>query len=89
MEHYTPKTWKSLAQARITKTILNNENSILQASSLVNDYYGINDVYLSIPAVVNRNGIFRIMPVELNDQETKAFQKSAEVLKKIINESGL
>ncbi|HRZ13876.1 MAG TPA: L-lactate dehydrogenase, partial [Candidatus Omnitrophota bacterium] len=46
-----------LALVRITQAILNDENAILPVSSLVDNYLGVSDAYLSLPAVVNRNGL--------------------------------
>ncbi|MFB0527761.1 MAG: L-lactate dehydrogenase, partial [bacterium] len=78
-----------LALVRITQAIMNDENAILPVSSLVEDYLGINDVYLSLPAVVNREGVREVLKIELNPQEQKELKKSAEVIKRVIKESGL
>ena len=78
-----------LALVRITQAIMNDENAILPVSSLVEDYLGINDVYLSLPAVINREGVREVLKIELNPQEQKELKKSAEVIKKVIKESGL
>ena len=42
---------------KITEAILRDENSVLTVSTLVDEYYGISDVCLSIPVVLNANGI--------------------------------
>jgi len=73
-----------LALVRITEAILNNENAILPVSSLIEGYLGINDVYLSLPAVVNRSGVREILKIELSSEERKAFINSAQSLKAII-----
>ena len=41
---------------------------------------------LSIPAVVDENGIETVVPIELNEKEMDELQRSAEVLKKVIAE---
>ncbi len=74
----------SLALVRIVSSILRNENSVLTVSSLVEDYYGVSDVCLSVPCIVNRNGIARQIKPPLNEDEIKKFQKSAEILKGVI-----
>ncbi len=71
--------------AIITKAIVNNENTILPVSTLIQDFYGVNDLFLSIPSVINRSGISRVLKIELNKQEEKEFIKSATKLKNIIN----
>ena len=52
--------------------------------------YGIEDVYLAVPTVVNSTGVVRIVAPEIKDeQELKKLQESARVLKeniqKVIN----
>ncbi len=78
-----------LAAARITQAILHDENAILPVSSLVKDYLGINDIYLSLPAVVNSKGIREVMKIGLNEKEEQSLKKSADALSKIISEIGL
>ena len=78
-----------LGVARISQAIIRNENSILPVSTLVEDYMGINDVYLSIPSVVNGNGVKEVLKIELNEEEKKNLINSAETLKKVIKEVGL
>ena len=73
-----------LALLRITEAILNNENSILPVSSLIEGYFGIKDVYLSLPAVVNRGGVREILNIEFSSAEKRAFINSAQTLKTII-----
>lgn len=69
---------------RITKAILNNENSILPVSCLLQNQYGQNDLYMGVPAVVNRTGIKEVIELELNYEEQQLFKHSADVLKESI-----
>ena len=67
---------------RITKAILNNEHSILPVSCLLNGEYGQEDIYMSVPAVVTYEGVKEIPTLKLNEEETKLFNQSAEILRK-------
>ncbi len=78
-----------LALVRITEAILNDENAVLPVSCLVEKYLGINNVYLSLPAIVNRKGVRDILRVELSQDEQKLLTRSATILKKVIAEVGL
>lgn len=78
-----------LGAVRISQAIIGNENSILPISALVEDYMGINDVYLSLPAIVNSSGVREILKLELNDRERNDFLKSANTLKEVIREVGI
>lgn len=75
-----------LALVKIVGAILRDENSVLPVSVLVNDYYGVDDVCLSLPSIVNRNGISRVLPFELSPTEQEQFRHSAQTLKSIIKE---
>jgi len=75
----------ALALVKITKSILRDENSILPVSKLIKDYYGISDVCISIPSIVNINGVGKHLNLILSDKEEKLFKHSANTLKKIIN----
>ena len=66
--------------------IVRNEQSILPVSSLMTGEYGLENVVLSIPAVVDENGIETVVPIELNEKELSELQQSATVLKKVIAE---
>ncbi len=78
-----------LALVRITRAILHDENAILPVSSLVEGYLGINDIYLSLPAIVNKNGVKQVLDIKLNQEEEQAFKNSASAIKKVIKEVGL
>ncbi|MBN1848131.1 MAG: L-lactate dehydrogenase [Deltaproteobacteria bacterium] len=76
----------ALALVRIVGSIIRNENSVLTVSTLLDHYHGIKDVCLSIPVILNRNGVFKQVPVVMNETETKALQSSAKTLKEVIDE---
>lgn len=78
-----------LALVRITQAILNDENAILPVSNLVSGYLGVSDVYLSLPAIVNRTGVRQVLNLEFDETEQAAFKNSAGALKNVIREAGL
>ena len=75
----------ALAVRRIVEAIERDENSILTVSSLLTGQYGLSDVVLSLPTVVNKNGIDRIIDLPLNKLEEEALIKSGHALKEIIS----
>ena len=78
-----------LALVRITEAIVNDENAILPISNLVEGFLGINDVYLSLPAVINKHGVRQVLDITLNSQEKDMLHKSANKLKSVIQELNL
>lgn len=73
----------AMAVKRICEAIVRNEESILPVSSLMTGEYGLNDVVLSIPAVVDETGVQKVIPIELNDEELTKLKDSANILKDI------
>lgn len=72
-----------LALVHIVESIIRDEYSVLTVSTLMKGEYGLDDVYLSLPCVVNRQGIERKMLLSLAPEEEKAFKHSGETLKQI------
>ncbi|MFB5198608.1 L-lactate dehydrogenase [Neobacillus sp. KR4-4] len=70
-----------MSLVRITKAILNNENCILTVSSYLDGHYRQNDVFIGVPAVINRGGIREVLEIELNEKEKEQFCHSVNVLK--------
>jgi L-lactate dehydrogenase len=73
---------------RIVEAILRDQATVLSVSSLVGGYYGLTDVCLSLPSVVERSGISRVLHLTLDDEETVALQRSAKVLRETIDSLG-
>ena len=74
----------ALALDRICTAIRKDEASVLNVSTLLQDYHGINDVYLGIPCVVDRAGVREALPLHLDENEKSLLQQSAEKLKGLI-----
>ncbi len=69
---------------RIAQSILRHQNTVLSVSSLIENYCGISDVCFSLPTVVDRGGIQRVLRLELDKTETAQLCRSAEVLRETI-----
>jgi L-lactate dehydrogenase len=74
---------------RIVESILRDQHSVLSVSNLVPGYYGIEDVYLSLPSVVGRGGVENILPLNLDEAELVALHRSAEVMRENIRQLDL
>jgi len=72
-----------LGLTRIVESILRDENAILTVSSLLQSYYGVSDICLSVPSIVNREGIKSVLKLPLSKNELESFRKSASILKEI------
>lgn len=74
----------AMGLARLTKAIVRSENSILSVSTLLTGQYGLEDVYIGVPAVVNHTGIREILELTLSEDEMNKLHYSAKVLKEAI-----
>ena len=67
---------------KITNTILGDENNIITVST----YDKVNDVFIGLPAVINKRGISSRIFIDLNNEETLKLQKSIDVIRGAIDE---
>lgn len=74
----------SLAVRRIVQCIVQDANSVLTVSGLINGRYGIDDVCLSLPFVIGANGIEREITPPLTDDEIVQLRSSADALKEVL-----
>jgi len=74
-----------LSLARISGAILRNEHSILTVSLLLQGEYDIDDICLSVPCVVGKTGVERIITAQLSADEQADLHASAETLRNILD----
>lgn len=70
----------------ILETVLKNQNTIRTVSSVINGRYGIDDVALSLPSIVNSSGVTELVDLTMTPEELAALTYSADQLKNILNE---
>lgn len=74
---------------RIVEAILRDQGTVLSVSSLIHDYYGIDDICFSLPSIVDGGGVERFLRLELDQSEIAGIQKSAQVLHQLISQLNL
>ena len=74
----------SLAMLRILSAIIRSENSVLTVSIYLDGEYGLHDVCLSIPCILNKNGVAGKVEAPISETEKIQLVKSAEVIKSVI-----
>ena len=73
------------ALARIIEAVVRDQASVLTVSTLVEGHYGISDVCLSLPAVIDRSGIRRVLPIPLSEQEVERLRLSADAVRDAVS----
>lgn len=74
----------ALAVSRLVRAILYDENHVFPVSSLMTGQWGIKDVCLSLPAVIGRTGIKRVLNIKLADEEIDKLRQSAKIIRETI-----
>jgi len=74
---------------RIVEAILRDQDTVLSVSTLIEDFHGVNNVFLSLPCILGRNGIKQVLKIPLNEKEREGFVHSAGVMQENIRAIGL
>lgn len=74
----------AMSVKRICEAISHDEGSILPVSSMMHGEFGIEDVVLSMPAIVGKDGVETKVPISLDEEEQKKLRESADTLKQIL-----
>ena len=70
--------------ARICEAVLRDERSVLPVSTRLTGQYGIEGVYLSLPCVVGRGGVERVIEIPLDEREREGLRASADILRRTV-----
>ena len=69
--------------ARICRHIIEDSHSIITVGACLEGEYGLSGVYMGTPCVIGRNGIEKIIEVELDEKEKELMEKSIKALKEV------
>ena len=73
----------AMSVKRICECIVRNERSILPVSAMMHGEYGIEDITLSMPAIVGIGGVETHVPIALREEEAEKLVESAKKLKEV------
>ncbi len=80
-------TWGIAAvTAEIIQAILGDESRVIPVSAMLHGEYGLEDVYVGVPAVLGAQGVQELVEYHLTDEEEAQFKASAEELLKYMTE---
>lgn len=75
--YYAP----SAAAVQMAEAIVRDKKRILPCSAWLEGEYGMSDLFLGVPCKLGRNGLEKILEVELTAEERAALEKSAEAVR--------
>lgn len=71
----------AMSATRIVEAIVRDERSIMTVSSQLHGEYDIDDLYLSVPAILGEHGVEKILTPRLSDLELENLHRSANALR--------
>jgi L-lactate dehydrogenase len=77
-----------LATSKIVEALMHDERRVLPVSSLLTGHRGIDDVCLSLPTIVGREGAEAVLDVPLSEEEIAGLRRSAETIRASIRQLG-
>lgn len=67
----------------IVRSIQRDARTVMPVTHPIHDYYGVNDVALSVPCIVGKKGIEKVLTVQLDESEIEKLHASAEAVKAV------
>ncbi len=78
---YAPAT----AAIEMAESFLKDKKRVLPCAACLNGEYGVNDLYVGVPAVIGADGVERIMEIRLDAAERQMFEKSVNSVRTLID----
>lgn len=79
----------SSAVFKIVKTIIMDKKEACICSIYLSGQYGLQDLCIGVPAILGKNGIEKIIELDLNDNELTALKRAATAIKENIKKINL
>lgn len=73
------------AAAQMVEAIVKDQKRIFPVCAWLNGEYGLKDIYLGVPVVLGKNGIEKIIELQLNEDEKGLVKKSAAAVKEVMD----
>lgn len=73
------------AAVRVVAAVLHDEHAVMGASTLMTGQYGEEGIFTSLPCIIGRNGVERVMELDLSQAELEAFHASCQHIRDNIN----
>ncbi len=81
--YYAP----GIAAAEMVEAVLRDQKRVLPAVAYLDGQYGFNDIYAGVPVVLGKNGVEKVLEIDLDEKEANALKESFTHVKKGIEEA--
>ncbi|MCH2225657.1 MAG: malate dehydrogenase [Crocinitomicaceae bacterium] len=72
------------AAAQMVEAIVRDQKRIFPVCAMLEGEYGMKDIFLGVPVVLGKNGIEKIIELNLNDDEKALLEESAEAVRNVM-----
>jgi malate dehydrogenase len=72
------------AAAQMAEVVIRNARRVFPVCASLNGEYGLKDIHLGVPVVLGKNGIEKVIELQLNDEEMELVQNSAKQVKELM-----
>ena len=73
------------AAAQMVEAIVRDQKRVFPVCAWLQGEYGMNDIYLGVPVILGKNGIEKIIELELNNEEKALLEESAVAVKNVMS----
>jgi len=73
------------AISSIIESVVRDQKKVIPVATALDGEYGFSNIIMGVPAVIGKNGVEKIIELELNDEEKADLQKSADSVKNAIS----
>ena len=71
--------------AIVVDAVLRGRNRVMSISTFLKGEYGFSDISIGVPVILGKNGVERILELELSSEAEEQFKRSASIIKHMIN----
>jgi malate dehydrogenase len=79
----------ALSAIEMAESILHDKKRVLACACLCEGEYGVDGLYVGVPCVLGANGVERVVEVELDEDDRKAFNASVEHVRSLVSQIDL
>ena len=79
----TGSAFYAIGTQAMAEAILLDSNRLIPACAYLNGEYGLSDVYCGVPVILNKNGVDKIIEINLREESKKALHQSANDVKEL------
>jgi malate dehydrogenase len=69
----------------MAESYLRDKKRVLPCAAKLNGQYGIKGLYIGVPVVIGKNGVEKIVEIQLNAEEQKMFDHSVNAVKALVD----